>query len=60
MLHLAASAGLTGCVDLLVAHKADLSATNLHKKTPADVATEASHTEIATKLETKILFHVSQ
>lgn len=60
VLHLAAWAGLSRCVDLLVEWNADLSVTNKHNQTPADVATEANHTDIATKLETKILFQVSQ
>ncbi len=59
VLHLAAQAGLDGCVELLISKGADLSATNEAKETPADLATRAGYTQLATTMETKIVFEAS-
>ena len=58
-LHLAASSGLTGCVELLLAHGADIYATNKKEHTAADCAAASKYTNIATLLETKMVFSVS-
>jgi hypothetical protein len=50
--------GLIDCVDLLVSHNADMYATNTKEETAADVATRTNHMEIATKLETQMVFSV--
>ena len=50
--------GLIDCVDLLVSHNADMYATNAKEETAADVATRTNHKEIATKLETQMVFSV--
>ena len=57
-LHLAAAIGLMDCVDFLVSHEADMYATNAKEETAADVATRTDHREIATKLETQMVFTV--
>lgn len=59
-LHLAAAVGLVDCVDLLVSHHADMYVTNKQEETAADVATRTNHKEIATKLETQMVFSVSR
>ena len=59
VLHLAAGEGLVECVDLLVSYEADMYATNSKEETAADVATRTNHREIATKLETQMVFSVS-
>lgn len=58
-LHLAASSGLTSCVELLVTKKADLYVTNKKEQTAADCAAACKHTAIATLLETRMVFTVS-
>lgn len=58
-LHLAASSGLAGCVELLITHKADLYVTNKKEQTAADCAAECKRSAIATLLETKMVFSVS-
>ncbi len=44
---------------MLVDAGADLFVTNKSKETAADCATHNKHSAIATKLETKMVFHVS-
>lgn len=58
-LHLAASAGLNKCVELLLANKADLYITNKKEQTAADCAAESKQITIATLLETRMVFSVS-
>ena len=55
-LHLAAMRGLEDCVELLIEKGADLSTVNSAKETPADLALKSGHAELATKLETKVVF----
>ena len=57
-LHLAASAGLSSCVELLMDYKADLYVTNKKEKTAADCAAECKLSSIATLLETRMVFSV--
>ena len=57
-LHLAAGAGLMGCVELLLSNGADLGATNENGQTPADLAKARGHDHIATSLEAKMVFSV--
>lgn len=52
-------AGLESCVQLLIDHGADLSLTNNAKDTPADLATREGHAQLATVMETKVVFEVS-
>ncbi len=59
MLHLAAGAGLEECVDLLVTHHADMVALNEEGLTPADLAKKNQHDRIALRLETHMVFSVS-
>ena len=59
VLHLAASSGLTKCVELLLDYKADLYITNKKEQTAADCAAECKRTAIATLLETRMVFAVS-
>lgn len=58
-LHLAASHGLIDCVELLLDNKADLYMTNKKEQTAADCAAACKHTEMATRLETRMVFSVS-
>lgn len=58
-LHLAAGSGLEGCVHLLLEHGADIFATNKREQTAADCAALNKHSSIATLLETKMVFSVS-
>lgn len=58
-LHLAASSGLDGCVEILMAYKADLYVTNKKEQTAADCAAECKRPAIATLLETRMVFSVS-
>ena len=59
-LHLAAAAGLRRCVELLLESKADLYLTNKQEQTAAECAAECKHTAIATLLEARMVFSVSQ
>ena len=58
-LHLAASAGLLKCVELLIEKEADLYVTNKKEQTAADCAAACKFKTIATLLETKMVFSVS-
>ncbi|XP_069107789.1 uncharacterized protein [Argopecten irradians] len=55
-LHYAAASGLKRCVEMLVAHGAPLFTENKDQLTPCDSAERNSHTEIATYLESKMVF----
>ena len=57
-LHLAAMTGLDDCVELLIEKGAELSTVNSAKETPADLALKKGFRELATKLETKVVFEV--
>ena len=58
-LHLAASAGLLKCVELLIEKEADLYVTNKKEQTAADCAAACKFKTIATLLETRMVFSVS-
>ena len=58
-LHLAASAGLRKCVELLLDNEADLYLTNKKEQTAADCAAACKFNTIATLLETRMVFSVS-
>jgi len=55
-LHLAAACGLQECVELLVNCGSNVFLTNKKEETAADCATKHNHAEIATTLETKMVF----
>ncbi|XP_033731278.1 ankyrin repeat and IBR domain-containing protein 1-like, partial [Pecten maximus] len=55
-LHHAAASGLKRCVEMLVAHGAPLFTENKEQLTPCDSAERFAHTEIATYLESKMVF----
>lgn len=47
-------------MQLLVSYEADLGATNEEGQTPADLAKARGHGQIATSLEAKMVFSVSE
>ncbi|CAI8031040.1 Ankyrin repeat and IBR domain-containing protein 1 [Geodia barretti] len=55
-LHLAASAGLQSCVEVLLENKADLYVTNKKEQTAADCASECKRSALATLIETRMVF----
>lgn len=55
-LHYAAASGLQKCVELLVAHGAGLFLENRDRLTPCDLAVRAAHHDVATFLESRMVF----
>ena len=55
-LHYAAASGLQRCVELLVSHGCEIFIENKDKETPCDVAVRAGHHDVATFLESRMVF----
>ena len=59
-LHLAATSGLSRCVELLLAYGAATNTENIAKQTPLDCAEASGHADIVALLEPKVVFSPSQ
>lgn len=55
-LHYASTSGLRKCVELLVAQGAGLFIENRDRLTPCDLAVRAAHHDVATYLESRMVF----